>query len=178
PSSCDAEAYSQAVALTVNTVTDFAKHFYNGWPDVRVIRRIWQSLLRPPYLDIEKTSHPKAFILAVLYMLHLEQYHRSERPHGYDEQQGKVTEKRANMLTRFDLWIKCRCSTKCCKEWNFVNRLGMYRPREEQTPPCKAVRALLEPRGTKKGKLHNMFHRERDGQGILENMYEEWKRHD
>ncbi|KAL8705252.1 MAG: hypothetical protein Q9201_001631 [Fulgogasparrea decipioides] len=157
--------------------TDFTKQFYKGWPDVRVTRRIWQRLLRPSHVGIEQTSHRKAFVLAVLYMLHLENYHKSETPQGCNEQQGKVTDKRANMLTRFDLWIKCHCSTDCCKEWNFVNKLGMFRPREEQTPPCKAALALQEPHGTKKEKWHTPFQGGRGGQKLLENMYEEWKSH-
>ena len=151
------------MALTVSTVSEFTKQFHNNWPDVTTIQRIWQRLpQRSADVDLEETAHSKPYILAILYMLHLEHYHMSERPSGCESQEDeKVTNERANVLTGFDLWIRCCCQKQCVKQWNFVNKVGIYRPPDEQNPQCKAVKAWKGMTDSK----------------CLRHMYQEWKDH-
>ncbi|KAL8807219.1 MAG: hypothetical protein Q9200_004761 [Gallowayella weberi] len=156
--------------LTINIVTDFAAQFFNSWPNERTQRQAWERLLQPPY-----KPYPKPIVLAILYMLHLEQFSTKK--------QNTITDERFNILTRFDLWIGCRCSQTCGKQWNFVNRIGMYRPLDVQTSACKAVQALknrLVPAEIPQRKSYNPFHRKQDNRNqdngrVLEDMYEEWK---
>ncbi|KAL8816608.1 MAG: hypothetical protein Q9223_004413 [Gallowayella weberi] len=156
--------------LTINIVTDFAAQFFNSWPNERTQRQAWERLLQPPY-----KPYPKPMVLAILYMLHLEQFSTKK--------QNTITDERFNILTRFDLWIGCRCSQTCGKQWNFVNRIGMYRPLDVQTSACKAVQALknrLVPAEIPQRKSYNPFHRKQDNRNqdngrVLEDMYEEWK---
>ncbi|KAL8735151.1 MAG: hypothetical protein Q9166_001027 [cf. Caloplaca sp. 2 TL-2023] len=164
--------------LTTDIVTVFASQFFNSWPDESVVRRAWKRLLRSPLDNVDRSTHPKSFVLAILYMLHLEQSLKLRASSDDAKTQVKISGKRLDILTRFDLWIGCRCSLGCSKEWNFVNKIGMYRPLGEQTPPCEAVRALRErlvPREVHKGKSYKFFNRKDDDRKILEDMYKEWK---
>ena len=167
--------------LTRDTVKNFAAQFFYNTPDESSIWRAWRRLLRPPSDDPTESTHPKHFVLAILYMLHLEQFLKLKTSSGDVKAQDTISDKRLIILTRFDLWIRCHCSPSCGKEWNFVNRIGMYKPQSEQTPPCKAVWALkgrLVPRGVQKGKSYNLFHRKEHDQNILEDLYKEWKTRD
>ncbi|KAL8858705.1 MAG: hypothetical protein Q9178_004793 [Gyalolechia marmorata] len=118
-------------------VKDFAAQFIYSAPDESSIWGAWRRLLRPPSDIPHESTHPKPFVLAILYMLHLEQSLKLKNSSGDVKAQDTISDKRLNILTRFDLWIGCQCSPSCGKEWNFVNRIGMYKPQGEQTPQCK-----------------------------------------
>ncbi|KAL8999889.1 MAG: hypothetical protein Q9188_005787 [Gyalolechia gomerana] len=162
-------------------ITDFAIQFFNSWPNESVVRQAWKRLLRPRPDNIDRSTLPKPFVLAILYMLHLEQSLKLRASSGDIKTQDTISDKPFNALAKYDLWIGCRCSSGCGKEWNFANRVGMYRPLDEQTPPCKAVRALKErlvPGEKRAGKSYSPFRRKHNGRSCLEDMYQEWKMRD
>ncbi|KAL8950516.1 MAG: hypothetical protein Q9222_003455 [Ikaeria aurantiellina] len=166
--------YTVLISWT-NIVKDFVKQFPLSWPDRSILRRTWKRLLpHPQRVDVNKTSFGKAFVFAVLYMLHLELYHKSEIPRGNNGREGEVTDRRLAILTKFDFWIKCQCSTSCRKEWNFVSGHGIYRPPDGQSPPCKAVRALREPQQTFTERVWDKVRRRND-ERILDIVYNSWK---
>lgn len=124
-----------------NLVIDFAKQFNPNEPRPETVEFIWRRLLRSSASDIRNTSHPKPFILAVLYMLHVERF-SSERPRGDNSQFGEVKAKRREILKRFDVWVPCTCRKKCPHEWNFANDRGIYRSASEDSQKCRILQLL------------------------------------
>lgn len=110
-----------------NQVVDFVKQFNSHDPRPETVECIWKRLLASPTTDVRATSYPKAFVLAVLYMLHLERF-SSERPRGDSGRAGEVKAKRREILKRFDVWVPCGCRGKECRnEWNFADDRGIFR---------------------------------------------------
>ncbi|KAL8688358.1 MAG: hypothetical protein Q9224_004902, partial [Gallowayella concinna] len=70
--------------------TDFATQFFNSWPSESVLRQAWKRLLPTPYDEKDTSTLSKPFVLAILYMLHLEQFF---------ETQNIISKKQLNFLT-------------------------------------------------------------------------------
>lgn len=123
-------------------VSEFAEQFNSYDPRPETIEYIWKRLLTSPSADVRKTSHPRPFVLAVLYMLHIERF-SSERPTGDNGLAGEVKGKRREILKRYDVWVPCICRTKCQNEWNFASDRGTYRSISGGISKCK-IAPLVE----------------------------------
>ena len=120
---------------------DFAKQFNANDPRPETIKRIWRRLLTSRCDDVNQTAHPRSFVLAVLYMLHIERF-LNERPRGDNEQPGEVKAKRREILKRYDVWVSCTCCRKCPSQSNFANDLGMCRAGFEGNDKCRVARIV------------------------------------
>ncbi|KAL9112428.1 MAG: hypothetical protein Q9227_003270 [Pyrenula ochraceoflavens] len=101
----------------------------------------------------------KGLTLSLIFMLHLRSTINSWSPEN-------VSERRRRILRRAGEWVECSCG--CARRWNFVNDLGMYRPRGETTR-CKGIE-LREA-----GKLRKKFF-SKEGRKVDEKNREAWKR--
>ena len=110
------------------------------------------------------TAHPKAFVMAVLYMLHVEHSFSSMKPKLPDGEIG-VDKDRREALKRFAKWVPCKCQELCGNEWNFANDVGLPRGNDEK---CKIVTFLAQ------GVLQNLFKSKE--LAWLNAMHESWKR--
>jgi calcium-independent phospholipase A2-gamma len=72
--------------------------------------------------DYRKSIHPKPFVMATLYMLHIEQCLDIPKMTTVDRI-------RREHLKRSAKWVKCLCNANCGREWNFVNEVGLSRER-------------------------------------------------
>ncbi|KAG4422097.1 hypothetical protein IFR04_004724 [Cadophora malorum] len=127
----------------------------------------WRRLLGPAQRsgpDILGTAHPKAFVMAVLYMLHVEHSFSSMKPKLPDGEIG-VDKDRREALKRFAKWVPCKCQELCGNEWNFANDVGLPRGNDEK---CKIVTFLAQ------GVLQNLFKSKE--LAWLNVMHESWKR--
>ncbi|KAE9378672.1 FabD/lysophospholipase-like protein [Stipitochalara longipes BDJ] len=89
---------------------------------------VWSRLLRLEQRGnlILNSQHPKAFVMAVLYMLHVEMCFKSVKPRLEDGEIG-IDMSRREALKRFTKWVRCSCQASCKNEWNFANDTGISR---------------------------------------------------
>ncbi|PVH79912.1 FabD/lysophospholipase-like protein [Cadophora sp. DSE1049] len=126
----------------------------------------WRRLLGPAQRsgpDILGTAHPKAFVMAVLYMLHVEHSFSSMKPKLPDGEIG-VDKDRREALKRFTKWVPCKCQELCGNEWNFANDVGLPRGNDDK---CKIMKFLAQ------GVLQNLF-KSRE-LAWLNAMHDSWK---
>ncbi|KAH6723597.1 acyl transferase/acyl hydrolase/lysophospholipase [Leptodontidium sp. MPI-SDFR-AT-0119] len=134
-------------------------------PDITAIET-WRRLLGPAQRsgpDVLGTAHPKAFVMAVLYMLHVEHSFGSMKPKLPDGEIGVEKDKR-EALKRFTKWVPCKCQELCRNEWNFANEVGLSRGNDEK---CRITKFLAQ------GVLQNMFRSKE--LGWLNAMHDRWK---
>lgn len=126
---------------------------------------VWARLLRPEQkgILILNSQHPKAFVMATLYMLHVELSFRSLRPKMENGEEG-IDNHRRDALKRFAKWVPCNCQPSCSNEWNFANDIGLARGGASK---CKIDRYLRQ------GALPTML-KTKEVQD-LKAMYESWK---
>ncbi|KAF2850938.1 hypothetical protein T440DRAFT_395935, partial [Plenodomus tracheiphilus IPT5] len=86
-------------------------------PAPREVAEVWSRLLRDRS-DIRNSSHRKPFVMATLYMLHIETNLEVSKMVDIDPD-------RRETLKRFAKWVPCQC--KCGRQWNFVNETGLSR---------------------------------------------------
>ncbi|KAL8779153.1 MAG: hypothetical protein Q9213_007079 [Squamulea squamosa] len=106
--------------------SDFIKQFNLIDPRPETVEFIWRRLLSSPASDVRNTSHPRPFILAILYMLHIERF-SNERPRGDTDQLGEIKVKRRKILKRYDVWVPCTSAIT-----------------SEYTDKCRVVQVLAE----------------------------------
>src|SRR2546423_15572997 len=80
--------------LTFMTVRSFEQQFRPDEPSRDRLKEVWQRLLRDKTLRVSTTSHPKGFVMAVLYMLHIERDNQNRRPQDEHGRIGLVSEQR------------------------------------------------------------------------------------
>ncbi|KAF2707708.1 phospholipase [Pleomassaria siparia CBS 279.74] len=88
-------------------------------PSTNTIVETWARLLRDKS-NVRNSIHPKPFVMAVIYMLHIESCLDVSRMVGIDPDQRET-------LKRFAKWVPCQCDRRCGREWNFANELGLSR---------------------------------------------------
>lgn len=87
-------------------------------PTRKHVAQAWSRLLRDKR-DLSRSIHRKPFVMAVLYMLHIEtRLELSKREVDIEERE---------KLKRFAKWVPCQCRQHCGREWNFVNEIGLSR---------------------------------------------------
>jgi calcium-independent phospholipase A2-gamma len=78
--------------------------------------------------------HRKPFVMATLYMLHIE-------TSVLDVSKMVAIDRiRREHLKRFSKWVKCLCDAQCGREWNFVNEVGLSRERGDGRGECELVK--------------------------------------
>ncbi|KAE8845923.1 hypothetical protein PTNB73_01903 [Pyrenophora teres f. teres] len=98
----------------------FAQFGPSRTPSPSQVTEVWMRMLRDTN-NVRRSIHRKPFIMAVLYMLHLE----TSLP---DISKMTIIEpNRREMLKRFVKWVPCQCEKKCGRQWNFVNEIGLSR---------------------------------------------------
>src|SRR5438034_386824 len=108
------------------TVSYFFQQFNpSSSPSRKVIKETWTRLLRDKS-NVRDSVHSKSFVMAVLYMLHIESCFENVKPRLTDGTIG-VDPDRREALKRFAKWVPCQCDEGCRKEWNFANDIGLYR---------------------------------------------------
>ena len=108
------------------TVSSFLRQFNGSDPSPKMVEEVWRRLLRDK-TKLRDSYHPKGFVMAVLYMLHIEKYFPSEQPQDEDRVFGAVHPERRELLKRYGNWVGCQCNLGCGMEWNFANDIGMHR---------------------------------------------------
>ncbi|KAI8934854.1 hypothetical protein NX059_008532 [Plenodomus lindquistii] len=98
-------------------------------PTPREVAEVWSRLLRDRS-DIRNSSHRKPFVMATLYMLHIET--NLQIPKMVD-----VDPDRRETLKRFSKWVPCQCN--CGRQWNFVNETGLSRSGDERRE-CELIK--------------------------------------
>lgn len=99
------------------TLKSFLNQFGpNPSPSPSHITETWSRLLRDKR-NMRESTHHKPFVMAVLYMLHIETILELSRKEVDADQREK--------LKRFDKWVPCQCRQLCCRQWNFVNEIGL-----------------------------------------------------
>lgn len=159
-----------ALLTSLNTDTDFVTQFDAHDPHSKTIAYVWKRLLSSPTKDVRKTSHPKPFVLAILYMLHIENF-CSDRPRGDKDQLGEVKAQRREILKRYDKWVYCNCRTDCPNEWNFADDVGMYRSRAKNGGKCKVVQVVEGHR-----KKSSIFSRKDGDLRLWKSLLASWKK--
>lgn len=101
----------------------------NKDPSSSTVAKTWSRLLRSRH-DVKNSIHRKPFVLATLYMLHIES--RLSVPDM------RVDSERREALKRFAKWVPCQCDENCEREWNFANDLGLWRG--DRSRVCKVAR--------------------------------------
>jgi calcium-independent phospholipase A2-gamma len=88
-------------------------------PSAKHVFETWARLLRDKR-DVSNSIHRKPFVMAILYMLHVESSLEMAKMTNIDPN-------RREMLKRFSKWVPCKCDARCGREWNFVNEVGLSR---------------------------------------------------
>jgi calcium-independent phospholipase A2-gamma len=113
----------------------FLNQFNQFDPSPSTVQSIWSRLLRPDNpVRQNQSSLPQGLVMSVIYMLHLETRlpkYKHNPPKRADGSEG-IDEKRREALKRFAKWVPCLCRYECGNEWNFVNEVGLRRPRENE----------------------------------------------
>ncbi|MCJ1359494.1 MAG: hypothetical protein MMC33_009496 [Icmadophila ericetorum] len=124
----------------------FTQQFNSDRPPRALVRSIWSRLLRDR-TSISESCHPKGFVLAVLYMLHIETTLENKLPVDENGVKGRVKEARRELLKRFGNWVRCKCggSAKdgtegCTVDWCFANDIGLWRGGEIAKKGCACVK--------------------------------------
>ena len=112
--------------LTVLPVSSFSRQFNGSNPSPRKVEECWKRLLRDN-TSVQGSVHPKGFVMATLYMLHIERYSPGETPKGENKTSGAVHPQRRELLKRYGNWVECQCHHRCGVEWNFANDFGLHR---------------------------------------------------
>ncbi|KAM3069549.1 hypothetical protein ACMFMF_008766 [Clarireedia jacksonii] len=134
-----------------STTTDipFLNQFNQFEPSQKTVTSIWERLLRPDNpLPLEQTSLPKDLVMSAIYMLHMEtalSKYKYNPPTRADGSEG-IDKDRREALKRFAKWVPCQCRYECGNEWNFVNEVGLRRPKDNEKK-CGLQRVL--GRGTR-----------------------------
>lgn len=135
----------------------FLNQFNQFSPGPQKVVEVWSRLLRPDRnlsIPIKQSHLPKSLIMSTIYMLHVETTIRKyEVPHKEDGSEG-IDDKRREALKRFAKWVQCQCKYECGNEWNFVNEVGLRRPKDNGRK-CGVGRIL--DRGVGKGMVWNLF---------------------
>ncbi|KAI4695276.1 uncharacterized protein J4E84_001901 [Alternaria hordeiaustralica] len=101
----------------------FSAFFEQFGPDAKPssnhVFETWARLLRDKR-DVRNSIHRKPFVMAILYMLHVESSLDLTKMTNIDPN-------RREMLKRFSKWVPCKCDARCGREWNFVNEVGLSR---------------------------------------------------
>ncbi|PVH70050.1 FabD/lysophospholipase-like protein, partial [Cadophora sp. DSE1049] len=152
--------------LTIMTVSSFLDQMSRSSNPTRLEAiETWSRLLRPEQRSgnlILNSQHPKAFVMAVLYMLHIEVCFKSAKPRLETGEIG-IDMARREALKRFTKWVPCICQVSCSNEWNFANDIGFSRGGDAG---CKIERLLRQRT------LQNLF-REKE-LGRLKVMHRNW----
>ena len=90
------------IANLLLVVSSFAKQFNDYDPRPETVEYLWRRLLKSTNIELNKTSLSKPFILAILYMLHLERF-SSERPKDENNTIGQIRRERRELLKRYDV---------------------------------------------------------------------------
>ncbi|KAI0581594.1 phospholipase [Pyrenophora tritici-repentis] len=98
----------------------FAQFGPSRTPSPSQVFEVWMRMLRDTN-NVRRSIHRKPFIMAVLYMLHLE----TSLPDV--PKMTTIEPNRREMLKRFVKWVPCQCDKKCGRQWNFVNEIGLSR---------------------------------------------------
>jgi hypothetical protein len=125
------------------TVRSFEQQFRPNEPPRDRLKEVWQRLLRDKTSRISTSTHPKGFVMAILYMLHIEKDNQYRRPRDERGRTGLVSEQRRELLKRYGNWVPCQCGRLCGRDWSFANDVGMNRGGNPNRP-CGIAR-LLEP---------------------------------
>ncbi|KAK5692224.1 hypothetical protein LTR17_025465 [Elasticomyces elasticus] len=99
----------------------FLQIFTQPKPRPQRVRAVWARLLYDGEDDVSSTQHCVSFVMAVLYMLHLERFWPEQHPGALN----LPGDDRRETLKRYNRWIPCQCKSECCKEWNFANDIGL-----------------------------------------------------
>jgi hypothetical protein len=86
-------------------------------PSPNQVTQTWARLLRDKS-NVEKSVHRKPFVMAVLYMLHIETQVEVSK-------MTRIAPNTREILKRFNKWVPCKCEKNCDREWNFVNEIGI-----------------------------------------------------
>lgn len=105
------------------------------------ILEVWSRLLRNEPSP-RSSIHNKAFVMAVLYMLHIERILKDPETRQQGEALSSDPKRREN-LKRYNKWVQCQCRSGgggCEKKWNFVNVVGLCRPLDSGKPGSERCR--------------------------------------
>ena len=114
----------------------FEQQFYPHNPPQKLIEEIWRRLLRQKdkTAPLSKTMpHPKGFVIAILYMLHMESNYENRKPKGRErdlrDRSNRVvfSDERRELCKSFGFWAPCQCNNECGRKWNFANNDGLSR---------------------------------------------------
>ena len=101
-------------------VSAFFEQFGPGpKPSPNHVSETWTRLLRDKR-DVQNSIHRKPFVMAILYMIHIESSLDVAKMTTIDPN-------RREMLKRFSKWVPCQCDARCGRDWNFVNEVGLSR---------------------------------------------------
>ncbi|KAF1993615.1 phospholipase [Amniculicola lignicola CBS 123094] len=101
------------------TFKSFVKQFGPGsMPSPEKVVETWMRLLHDNS-DVRHSIHRKPFVMATLYMLHIESCLNIPKI--------DVDKNRREILKRFSKWVECKCEGDCGRQWNFVNEIGLSR---------------------------------------------------
>jgi hypothetical protein len=86
-----------------------------------LINDVWQRL------RLNKKLAPRNYVLAAIYMLHIETWYPNLKPQSSDGTV-MISEEREAILACFGEWVNCQCRPFCTWEWCFSrSRTGMYK---------------------------------------------------
>ena len=156
------------------TVTKFKEQFNNYDPSPETIESVWRRLYVSPPDDVSATSHPRPFVLAILYMLHVERF-LSKRPTGDGGLSGEIKLKRRNLLKRFDTWIPCLCGASCGREWNFINDQGLRAIFGEESKECRIARLVRRKPFNDRSEWKSEASRYGEELKVWDKMFKMWK---
>ena len=107
----------------------FQHQFHPPSPAPVLIEEIWRRLLPDRSASLSETlPHPKGFVIAILYMLHIESNYGYRKPKGRDSRNARIvvlSEQRRELCKSFGYWAPCQCGNECGKRWNFANNEGL-----------------------------------------------------
>jgi hypothetical protein len=74
--------------------------------------------------SLGQPSHSKGYVMAILYMIHIEAYNKDKRPRDI---KGPDSQYRLPLLKNYAAWVPCPCHGGCDLEWNFADDRGIFR---------------------------------------------------
>ena len=109
----------------------FQDQFYLPDPPRKLTEEIWRRLLHDRSAPLSNTMpHPKGFVVAILYMLHIESNYEDRKPKSKDLRDSSkilLSAPRRELCKSFGFWAPCKCGNKCGRRWNFANNDGLSR---------------------------------------------------
>lgn len=127
----------------------FQHQFRGHHPPAALIEETWRRLLRNPLAPLENKPHPKGFIVAILYMLHIESHFEDRKPKGRDPRHPDkvvLSAERRELCKSFGFWAPCQCGNGCGRKWTFVNKVGISKGGWPNRF-CPVAMAIAEGRG-------------------------------